>query len=307
MTTTHTTADILNILQAAELTEATKTSYKDRIQYMEKLFGTSIMAIILSPKASIKRLKNAYEKDASRKTYLAVVLALFRHVPKLKENNYKVFEQWMDAFSQTDKAIEERYKQNAPTKKQEDGYVEFDDIIAMRDKLQKGTDDRLILAMYTHIPPLRADFNNVRIYKTIPAKPIANYIHLRKQSCKLFLGEFKTFAKHGVYEKELPAALCSEIHASLDERPRDYLFTNKADEPYVKANSYTQFVNATLKRLFKRPLTISLIRHSFISTLDFNTLTIAEKEAIAGDMLHTTRLQDQYRLIFKKPAGKMDA
>jgi hypothetical protein len=34
-------------------------------------------------------------------------------------------------------------------------------------------------------------------------------------------------------------------------------------------------------------------------TLDFNTLTIAEKERIASEMRHTIKIQDQYRLIFQ--------
>jgi len=53
-----------------------------------------------------------------------------------------------------------------------------------------------------------------------------------------------------------------------------------------------------LKKLFNKPLTISLIRHSYINSLDFNKLSVIEKENIAKDMAHTVNTQDRYRLIF---------
>jgi hypothetical protein len=41
-----------------------------------------------------------------------------------------------------------------------------------------------------------------------------------------------------------------------------------------------------------------MIRHAYINSLDFNKLTVAEKENIAKDMAHTIGTQDRYRLIF---------
>lgn len=290
---------ILNVLKTASLTEKTIQNYKERMHHLENMFDAPILDIILGGKASIDRICAAYDKDTSKKSYITIILSIFRHIPKLKEEHYKLYQVWAEAFTKIDKAVEERYKQNAPTQKQEDGYVAFKDITAMRDTLQKGSIERLLLSMYTYIPPLRADFNSVRLYKTVPSNPSKNYIHMTKNGCKLVLNEYKTFATHGTFEKQLPAELCEEIHASLDNKPREYLFTKRAGGPYDNPNAYMLFANGIFKRLFKKPLTISLIRHSFISTLDFNTLTIAEKEVIAKDMLHTTRLQDQYRLIFK--------
>ena len=47
-------------------------------------------------------------------------------------------------------------------------------------------------------------------------------------------------------------------------------------------NTYTKWCNRVLERLFGRALTVSLIRHAYINTLDFNKLTIKEKEEIAN-------------------------
>ena len=71
----------------------------------------------------------------------------------------------------------------------------------------------------------------------------------------------------------------------------------RSGEPMLK-NTYTKWCNRVLERLFGRALTVSLIRHAYINTLDFNKLTIKEKEEIAADMTHSAGMQDKYRLIF---------
>lgn len=302
MTLTYTKdTPLTEYLQKAPLAPLTKQNYIDRIQHLEKVFEKTIFEIIKDAETSIKAIRKEYPLDTTRKMYITVIMSLFRHVPHLKEQLYKVYEMWASAFKEHDKAVEERYKLNEPTEKQKNGYVPYEEIKAKRFTLPKGSMDRLILAFYTDIYPLRADFNRVRLYKSIPDKPEPNYIYMKRNNvCKLVLNEYKTYAKHGTFEKELPEALCKEIYDSLEVKPREWLFMNANKEPFDLSNSFIHYINKRLKAIFGKPLTISLIRHSFISTLDFNTLTIAEKEIIAKEMTHTLRLQDQYRLIFKK-------
>lgn len=291
---------LTDYLANAELSALTKQNYIDRIRALEKLADKSIFDIVKEAAASIELIRKTYPLDTTRKMYSSVVLSLFRHVPGLKIQLSKAYILWTEAFKEHDQAVEDRYKTNAPTDKQKAGYVPYAEIKAKRFDLPAGSMERLLLALYTDIYPLRADFNKVRLYKSLPSSLEPNYIHLKKNGCKLYLNEYKTANKHGTYEKELPASLCEEIHDSLEKTPREWLFVNANKEPFELSNSFTHYVNKLLKKIFQRPLTISLIRHSFISTLDFNTLTIAEKEQIAKEMTHTTRLQDQYRLIFDK-------
>lgn len=291
-------SDLSAFIMKATLSEITKQGYIERIRQLEKILDKPLFTIIKDAAASIKRIQSVYKVNTSLKSYLSVILSLFRHVPGLKEQLAKPYEAWSEAFKAADKAVEDRYKQNAPTERQEQGYLPWAEIVAKHATLKKGTEDRLLLGMYTLIYPLRADFNKVRLYTVVPKAPEANYIHMRKASCKLSLSEYKTSTKHGVFEKELPTPLCQDIRDSLGSRPRDYLFVMTNGAPYDKSKSFIHYANRAFERIFDRPLTISLLRHSFISSLDFNTLTVAEKEAIAGEMLHTTRLQDQYRLIF---------
>jgi hypothetical protein len=293
-------SNFYSILLKTTLSELTKQNYIDRLRHLEKEFNKPLFDIIKHAETSIRKIKDLYELDTTRKTYISVILSVFRYATGLKEQLSKAYVLWSNAFKDSDDAVEARYKKNAPSDKQKNGYVPYEEIKQKRFTLKEGTEERLLLAMYTDIYPLRADFNKVRLYKSVPSKHEHNYIHMRKTGCKLVLNEYKTASKHGKFEKELPESLCEEIHASLTIKPRDYLFVNINKEPFELSNSFTHYANRILKKIFDKPLTISLIRHSFISTLDFNKLTIEEKEQIASEMCHTTKLQDQYRLIFDK-------
>jgi len=294
--------DFIGIIEGSELSPVTKTGYCNRIRYMCASLKADFFSIVKDYKKSIAWIEANYENATSKKTYLSTALSAFRHCEGLKEQLPAAYKAWFDAFSRMDKAVEERYKRNEPSEKQAEGYVPFGDIEKKRDELEEGTEERLLLGMYTWIYPLRADFNYVRIYSgaTVPSHHVPNYLHMATKGCTLVLSEYKTSSTHGVFKKVLPDVLCKEIRASLDKRPREWLFVTSDGKPFEKANSYNRYANRMLARLFGKPLTLSLIRHSFIDTLDFNKLTIAEKEEIALEMRHTTRMQDQYRLIFKK-------
>ena len=58
--------------------------------------------------------------------------------------------------------------------------------------------------------------------------------------------------------------------------------------------------------IFKRPMTVALIRHAYINTIDFNTLSIKDKKEIATSMGHTIETQDSYRLLFDDKKAECD-
>jgi hypothetical protein len=295
--------DFYGIINGLELSPVTKTMYCDRIRHLCNSLKVDFFTVLKDYKTSIAWIEKHYEQATSRKAYLSIALSMFRHCDGLKDQLSAAYKAWFDAFSRVDKEVEERYKRNEPSEKQAAGYVAFVDLEKKRDSLKKGCEERLLLGFYTWIYPLRADFNCVKLYdgSTVPSSHEKNYIHIgSKKGCTLVLSEYKTSSTHGVFRKLLPEPLCEEIHASLEAHPREWLFVQSNGKPFEKSNSYIRYANRILGRLFEKPLTLSLIRHAFIDTLDFNTLTIAEKEEIALEMRHTTRLQDQYRLIFRK-------
>lgn len=295
--------DLLAVLDACGLSANTCAMYRTYMNTITKHFDKDAYAVLKDADKSIAWIMRSYGSgDASKKNMIAAVLAVFKHNKGLDIELDKAHGKWRAAYEELSGRLDERYKTNRPSEKQHVGYVPFAEIVAMRERLPEGSMDRLLLAMYTMIRPLRGDFGKVRIYSggRMPAadKLEDNYIRLSGSANVIVLNEYKTAKHNGEYRRPLPPPLVAEIKASLEKRPRDYLFVKGDGTPYELGNSYVRYANNTLKRLFGCPLTLSLIRHSFISSLDFNTLSIAEKEEIAGDMAHTVNMQDKYRFVF---------
>ena len=281
----------------ADLSPVTKRTYLERLHYIIQNTKTDLYDILTHPEKYTKWISDNFSSLQTQKSYLSAILAVFKHTPHLKEKEKTHYYQWYQEFKKVHEKIDERYKQNEPTKKQKDAYVPFQEIVAKRDSLPKGSKERLLLSLYTYLPPLRSDFNKVYLYtKSYKNYEEKNYI-LLFEPYTLVLNDFKTKKTKEGYEKALPKELVEEIEASLEKQPRSWLFVDRENEPYI-SGSFTKWANRTLKNLFGKPLTISLIRHSYINHLDFNNLTVKEKETIAKDMAHTVSTQDRYRLIF---------
>ena len=284
-------------IKKADLSSVTKRTYLERLRYMIQEIKTDLYDILTHPKIYLEWIHQHSSSLQTQKSYISAILAVFKHTPDMKKNEQKYYYEWYQGFKQVHEEIDKRYKTNEPSDKQKDAYVSFEEIIKKRNELKKGSKERLLLALYTYLPPLRSDFNEVYIYIKAPEKiEHDNYIMLYNTPL-LVLNEYKTVRKKDIFQKELPEELVTEIKESLKEDPREWLFMDRNEQPY-RVNSYNRWVNRTLKKLFNKPLTISLIRHSYINSLDFNKLSVIEKENIAKDMAHTVNTQDRYRLIF---------
>ena len=109
-------------------------------------------------------------------------------------------------------------------------------MIKVRTGLPKGSRQRLMLAFYTMIPPLRCDLNRVGLLQCpasaatispdeVDAVKENNFLCLpadRKKPAILVLTEFKTANSAGVWRRTLPMNLTRELWTSLQaERLED--------------------------------------------------------------------------------------
>jgi len=94
--------------------------------------------------------------------------------------------------------------------------------------------------------------------------------------------------------------LSDEVRVSLQKHPRDYLFTAaRSSKPYTRGG-FQQYASRTLKTLFGKPCTLTLLCHSYIShMLAYGQLSIKDKEELARDMCHSIETQAQYQFIHK--------
>ena len=151
-------------------------------------------------------------------------------------------------------------------------------------------DDLLIYKFYTLMPPLRADFASLRIYKRdIPGRA-GNYILESKNTKKwrLVLQEYKTSKTFGKQVVSLPQALVPYIQSARGD------FDVVLD---MTANNLSKRVTGLFEKLSGKSMSINLLRHSFIKHFLSVKRSILEKEQMALRMLHSKALQEQYDII----------
>ena len=288
---------------AADISNATKEQYIRQLIKLQTLAGgRSFETIISHPKAMFLRIDAEYQNLQSKKAMVSAIKAVIKYNPSIEGLYKSQIEKWNDRFRTLDKAITDRVATAEPTQKELVNWIEWKDVLRKQAELGSlgyGTTAHLLLSMYSLIEPIRADYGNIRIIEEgeEEAPSDANYIILSKRpdESKLVLHQYKTSRKYGTFQRPLPDQLVHIIRSSLSQQPRHYLFVNESGRPYDKKNSYTRFTNRTFERLFGKRFTISLMRHSFVSGLDFNESTPATLFQHSRNMMHSIGTQQMYR------------
>jgi hypothetical protein len=222
---------------------------------------------------------------------------------------------------------------NVVSDKQKASFVAWEEVLAARDSLPENTPERLLLEMYTRVPPKRNDYSHMYVYKDTSAKTrkvttdagetvcrgtfapseaqkkaFPNYIILDEPAIgtasdiTLYLQQFKTAKPGQVYIQHLPTKLCAAIRSSLKKNPRELLFTKPDGTAYKHANSFCDWVSRALQEIFQKKVTINTLRHSFISGLKMDSMTARELTNTARHLQHSLQTLTTYRLGI--PTGK---
>ena len=288
------------IIDASELSDISKKTYKDRLKRLTTLMNHDVDWIILHCRETYEKLKQ-YEIQ-TQKGYINSILTLFKYTKGLKTKRLNTYNCWYSIFQEVDAKAEDKYNNLQASDRQRAAYVAWHDIITARDKLDKSSQDYLLLCLYTMIPPSRADMNMLKIYykdpNNIEVNKYPNYIVIYNDKIKLIYNEFKSKSrKLQKYEKILPQNLDHVIRQSLHNKPRDFLIVSpRTNHGYENASTYSKYFSIILERIFKKKLSINTLRHSYVNSLDMNKLTPLEKANIARDLMHSPMTMDKYRL-----------
>lgn len=290
------------ILQADSLAETSKTHYLEKLATITRLLGKPVDYLVEHPQHVVAVIKRRYTCPLTQRSFISAVKALFHHNEHLKVSKAQQLKEYTDFQNELSQHVTQRYMSAEPTDRERRNWVPWDQVLAKERELassEYGSYDHLVLAMYCLIEPLRQDYGALRILadREPPPRSDQNFLVINKDATwgKLVLNSYKTAKKYGTYERQLPSQLLSVIRASLLAHPRPYLFVDESGQPYRKANSFTQFSNRTLKRLFDKNFTVSLMRHSHISAIDFNNSTPGDLFAKSRNMAHSIGMQQLYR------------
>jgi hypothetical protein len=232
--------------------------------------------------------------------FISAIVAYIQHVMK----DDTLLDVWKEIMYENSKPLRERYLTGQPTALQANkADIKWEDILRTRDELPLSS-TKLLLSFYTMIAPERGgDYYNVAMlpFNSDPALLACNYIIMYLEGpWKLYLKDYKSKKKYGTIVIDLPDELSdmiTEYHMTAPPES-DNLFENEKGEPFTRG-TFSTWACRKLTEAFGRPMTLTAIRHAYISQIDFNR-PIGELNSVAESMGHTISTQRVYKWEDKK-------
>lgn len=313
----------MNFFEDTHLAETSIKMYNTKLNewigFMPTIYQ-SLSCIIMYPDIALDALKNNLKVDTNtnRHIYIVAIMSFIKHkknlLTHLTPEQYSITRvKWIDINNENEAPIIERRLENRPTDRQQSkgGHqLSFSQIELKRDELPVGSYERLLLCMYTMIPPVRADYFSTQIVTGDEEVVQKNYIRISSpDSIECVLTDFKTAKTYKQIVNKFPPQLVAELNASLEKYPRSYLFINTRGEPHTR-NSFVLWTRRLLTKLFGTDFTLVFFRHAFIT--DFIThkitpeTTDAEIKEISDRMGHSPEMFRGYKWIKNGRKGEFE-
>ena len=186
----------------------------------------------------------------------------------------KIGQFYKSKFQSAIAPINEQRSTGEKTEKEKEYWISWDDVIRKRDELE-GL-DKVILSLYTWIPPRRAkDFGTMEINSKT-----GNSFEPRNQ--RFIFREYKTAGTYGEQVMDVPADLYIELMDYLKGRESGKLLP-------ISTVSITKHLNSIFK---PKKISVSALRHIY-DTHHFGE-TKKRMNDTARAMAHSTAQQQQY-------------
>lgn len=289
-------------IQNTDLSEKTKALYVGQIEKLLQETGKPIEWILAHPDETIRALDETDYSLPTKRNRVSSICSLFKYWGDASGELSPEREKWCAAQKRMNHESMVRILEGNPSTREIINWVPWNKVLRMERFLRKtefASPKHLLLAMYTHIEPMRSDFGHVAILTAKPEQcdSSMNWVFLSTvpHQSTICLNKYKTHNKYGTFTRILPESLVTILRANLAQHPRKYLFVTTSNMPYTKNNSFTKYANRTLYQIFGKHLSISLLRHSFISAIDYNRSTPGDLVSVSKNMMHSLSMQQMYR------------
>ena len=298
-------------LKNMHLKQSTKNKYKRihndiRTNFFPEQEPYTILHCIFNPKEFLNKLnalKPANKVSAHwRMLYIDFLLSILRHTQLAYESiNPQIFEKIKAMKMRLKKEIDSKYKTRQPSTKQERGFIPYEELFKLYETTnpQRKHYERLLLGLYTLIPPVRADYGNVLIVKDkretrYLSKEQSFIIHTNKTSV-MHVRQFKTNKTYGDIVTDLPRELHRDIANSLKVEPRTHLFPLQTHR-----DSFRKWANRKLKsHVNNKNFTLTRFRNAYVihflcskhKDAKAQSSTFFEHQAMAAKMGNSVQTQ----------------
>jgi hypothetical protein len=240
--------------------------------------------------------------ESTRRTFLAgiiSVLSLFKDKPSFK----KVYNDYQEILNEKTREAEAEPK-NVKSKKQEDNWIEWDDIQKIKSEYADAVKsltgrkqatieernkllDFLVLSLYTEIPPRRnQDYAVMYVVKKYSPSLPADRNYYSLEDNKFIFQKYKTAKSYGMNELDISdnEPLLNVLNLYLKHHPLKPAKMGKSTmfpllvktdgSPLSPVNGITRLLN----KIFKKNIGSSMLRHIYLTGKYGNVLEEMEKD-----------------------------
>lgn len=300
------------------ISDSSKKLFKTKLSQWLSWFGdgslSALATFLQNPRVASECLSKApiTQTNSNKHMFYSAVATLFRHdaIPpgifKTRTEQDRAAQEWLAVQKKNSESLRAHYTENTPTAKQNSvenvAEISWSDILAVREKLAVGSLERLLMLVYTAMPPVRADHYATEIvfYPSSPTAP--NYLLIKSPRDMTFIiRDFKTARLYDLIRSPLPQIVREEVAASLSLNPRKWLFVDGRGLPFERKR-FSEWSGRILSGIMGsgRHLTINTLRHLYITQhVDFNQ-PVKKLEKIGAAMGHSVGMQKAYHWVGDK-------
>lgn len=254
---------------------------------------------------TINQLRTHYKNDNTFKSYINILAVITSHLKLLDKNVYQTLTK-LNIY--LNKQVQEKRKENAIEKGDEDKIIDLDKTIILKN-LNKidNIKEKLIYALYTLFPARREEWRLTKITSQIDKNklkdPINNYLILSNPK-RIIFNNYKTYKK---YKQQDFIIEDNNLNNIIDEyiylkglKNGDYLFHLDRDRREVISQpNFSKLISDVFKKIYNIPISLRYLRMSHITYLLSKNPTIKQMEILANQMAHSINEQQLYKKIKK--------
>ena len=272
--------------------EKTRKTYDSAIKRLQKA------GLTLTFTASVNEyISNLNISLHSKKQYYQALVDYF------KTSDPDTAEDYKKEYQPLAKQIKEEGKGQRLTESERANYADYDTICSINEKLKYSPfvsmEEQLLVAFYTMMPPVRADYSELRIFYRDPWMHV-NHVHIDgdidSESCVVTVRivEHKTAHSSGVLERVMPPELRRLLagyiagYEVVTGTAPNWLFTF----PPAKI---TKILQRVFSEHIGKAVSVNIIRHAYVTKQTKGRPPLAQLEAEAREMGHSVLTHETYR------------
>jgi hypothetical protein len=300
---------LMYLFSRSDIKEITYKQFVSKIvQWVSYIEGDKTLSnLITNPKESLdilKGVKTIKQTSTNYHLYLSAVVCYTKNI--LMGSKFMMgvksgglvsmadtCNRWRELLKENWIPIQDHYDSNEPTDKQKEMVVPFEELIEALGKLKKGTPEHLLLAFYTKVPPVRAEYFEMKlIFEDDNIPDEGNYIIMKEG--KLVIHDFKANKTCPTIETIISDEVMGWVRRSLVNMPRKYLFVTPKESKPFERTAFSNWACRTLTRIFKKPMNLTVLRHIYITHMIAIKTPVSELKMLAKNMGHSRTSQRMY-------------